>query len=122
MKLSHLHEEFMAAARAPMIFGRLPVMPRESDVPLIAVNQWQTINKTLVKSFQFRLKDQRNNFIKEILDHEEKVCHNAKIKICDDTVEIMLQTQDINQITEFDKEYAAYADELFKEVVYSHDT
>lgn len=123
MKLARLHEEFLDKARRPMTFGGLPVMPREADVPLIPVNKWTKTDGTLKKSYQFRLMDQRNSFVKQLLDHEIEVNHNASISIDEDIVVLKLQTKDIKQITELDKEYAKWADELYKDVVYSrtHD-
>ena len=123
MKLRQLHEEFLNRARRPMDFGRLPVMPRGRDVPLVPSARWEKSNNSLVKTYEFISKDLRNDFVRQILMHEEDVGHYALITIREDTVMLVLQTKDVKQITELDKEYASVADELFKDVVYSlsHD-
>ena len=123
MKLRQLHEEFLNRARRPMDFGRLPVMPRGRDVPLVPSARWEKSNNSLVKTYEFISKDLRNDFVRQILMHEEDVGHYAVKKIREDTVMLVLQTKDVKQITELDKEYASVADELFKDVVYSlsHD-
>lgn len=123
MKLRQLHEEFLDKARRPMDFGRLPVMPRGRDVPLVPSARWEKSNNSLVKTYEFISKDLRNDFVRQILMHEEDVGHYALMTIREDTVMLVLQTKDVKQITELDKEYASVADELFKDVVYSlsHD-
>lgn len=123
MKLSRLHEEFIDSARRPMDFGRLPVMPRGRDVPVIATDKWKKSENSLIKTFKFLSNELRNDFIRQLLIHEEKVGHNATISIQNETVTLTLQTRDVQQITELDKEYAKHADELYKDVVYSlsHD-
>lgn len=123
MKLSRLHEEFIDSARRPMDFGRLPVMPRGRDVPVIATDKWKKSDNSLIKTFKFISNELRNDFVRQLLIHEEKVGHNATFTIQSEIVTLTLQTRDVEQITELDKEYAKTADELYKDVVYSlgHD-
>ena len=118
-QLTRLHEEFLDKARRPMTFGSLPVSPRASDVPVIPVNKWVKDGKTLVKTYNFRLQEQRNDFVKQLLDHEVAVGHNADISITEGGVNIRLQTKDIAEVTELDKEYAKWTDELYRDIVYS---
>ena len=122
-QLRQLHEEFLDKARRPMDFGRLPVLPRGRDVPLIPSSKWSKKDNSLVKTYDFRFKEQRNDFIRQILIHEENVGHNAVITVKLDSVTLLLQTEDIQQVTELDKEYAKAADEVYKDIVYSlsHD-
>ena len=119
MKLSRLHEEFIDAARRPMDFGRLPVMPRGRDVPVIVTDKWKKSENSLIKTYKFISNELRNDFVRQLLIHEEKVGHNATMTIQHETVTLTLQTHDIEQVTELDKEYAKAADELYKDVVYS---
>jgi pterin-4a-carbinolamine dehydratase len=123
LKLSRLHEEFIDSARRPMDFGRLPVMPRGRDVPVIVTDKWKKSENSLIKTYKFISNELRNDFVRQLLIHEENVGHNATISIQHETVTLTLQTHDIKQVTELDKEYAKYADELYKDVVYSlsHD-
>lgn len=106
-----------------MDFGRLPVMPRGKDVPVIASDKWKKSENSLIKTYRFISNELRNDFVRQLLIHEENVGHNATLSIQSETVTLTLQTQDIRQVTELDKEYAKAADELYKDVVYSlkHD-
>jgi len=118
-QLRQLHEEFIDKARRPMDFGRLPVMPRGRDVPVIAVDKWKKSENSLIKIFKFISNELRNDFVRQVLAYEEKTQHNATISIQSETVTLTLQTHDIEQVTELDREYARHADELYKDVVYS---
>lgn len=102
-----------------MEFGRLPVMPRGRDAPVIATNKWVKIENSLNKTYSFRLKEQKNDFVRQLLAHEEEVGHYAVINITRDDVALKLSTADVQKITELDKEYARWADELYKDIVYS---
>lgn len=126
MKLTNLHEEFISSARRPMSFGnKLPVMPRASDVPVIPVDKWVKVESPtrLRKTFRFMDQSARNDFVRGLLDHEDKTQHNATITVSEGEVTLDVRTKDLDQVTELDKEYARWADELYKDVVYSrpHD-
>lgn len=116
--LRALHEEFIDKARRPMSFGSLPVSPQEPEVPLIAVNKWTKVDGTLLKKYYFRTKEMRNQFINDTLEHESEVGHHADITITEDSVSLRLQTKDIEQITELDKEFAKWADMAYKDICY----
>lgn len=122
-QLRQLHEEFLDKARRPMDFGRLPVMPRGRDVPVIATDKWKKSENSLIKTYKFISNELRNDFVRQLLIHEEHVGHHATMSIQYETVTLTLQTHNLEQITELDKEYALTADELYKDVVYSlsHD-
>ena len=120
MKLTRLHEEFLDRARRPMSFGGLPVTAQPvEEVPIVVSSKWRKDEGCLIKTYQFRLLKQRNNFMKELFNHEEAVKHNASISIEEDSVTIKLQTKGVGSITELDKEYAKWADELYRDTVYS---
>lgn len=126
MKLSRLHEEFIDKARQPMMFGgKLPVLPKEADVPIVVTNKWRKVESPmrLRKTFQFMNQGMRNEFVKELLKYEDTTQHNAVITIDEGEVTLDVRTKDVDQITELDREYAKHADELYKDVVYStsHD-
>lgn len=102
-----------------MGFGRLPVMPRGKDVPVIATDKWKKSENSLIKTYKFLSNELRNDFVRQLLMHEEKVGHHATMTLQYESVTLTLQTHDIEQVTELDKEYARAADELYKDVVYS---
>lgn len=121
MKLKTLLKEYIDTANRPMDFGALPIQASEAEAPLIATDRWKQVENALVKKFQFRREGDRDKFLLGVLDYERQVKHNALIVIEADKVLLKLHTHDVDRITELDKEYARFADVLFKDVVYSPD-
>ena len=122
-QLQALHEEFIEKARRPMSFGRLPINAKEIELPVVPMNKWikEGDPKALVKTYHFRRKSDRNTFMHELLNYEEEVEHNADITLLEDRITIKIYTKDIKQITEIDKEYANFADKLFKDIITTPD-
>ena len=118
MTLKNLLREYIEKANRPMDFGALPIEPKEAEVPVIATDRWRKLDGTLVKQFLFRREGDRDRFLFGILDYEAQVKHNALIVIEGDRIALKLRTHDVDQITELDREYARFADVLFKDVVY----
>ncbi len=118
-QLQRLHERFIEKANRPMDFGRLPVRPKQPDAPVIAIDRWQEAEGALYKTYRFRRSTDRADFVMQLLAYEASVHHNAQIKIDEGEVEIKLTTKDLEKVTERDKEYARYADVLFRGLVYS---
>lgn len=121
MKLASLHESFIERARRQMTFGQLPIDPVKGDVAIIAVSKWETLEspRRMRKKFSFMSQDARNKFVVDLLEYEQKIGHNAMMTIDEDSVTLDLRTKDIDQVTELDKEYASFADVLFKDIVYN---
>lgn len=120
-QLQKLHEGFIDAARRPMSFDRLPIQPIAGDVAIIPVDRWVTTKDpaTLRKTFRFRSLETRNVFVKKLLQYEAETRHNAILTVEESSVLINLYTKDLNRVTELDKEYAKFADVLYKDVVYN---
>jgi len=120
-RLKKLHESFIDRARRPMIFGKLPIEPLSSGAAIIPVDKWETIEspKRLRKSYKFISNEMRNSFVISLFDYETKIGHNATIVVSEYKVILEIYTKDIDQITELDKEYATYADILFKDIAYN---
>lgn len=123
MNLKQLHKEFIDKSENQMTFGKLPVKPIESNLPMpiIPMNRWEKKENPsrLVKTYQFHngVKN-RNAFIIELFKFEEEFGHHADMLIYDNSVQLCLSTKGINQISELDKEYAFNANEIFKDVSY----
>ena len=117
--MQNLHEAFIEKAQRRMDFGDLPIKAREAEVPVLATERWKEVNGALYKTYKFRQLDDRDNFITSLLAYEQNVEHNAEITISGEQVSLKLQTKDIKKPTEIDKEYAKYADVLFRDIVYS---
>jgi len=120
MRLQQLHERFIEKAQRPMDFGRLPVRTREPEPPVIAIDRWRELEGALYKTYRFRRDEDRADFIVQLLAYESGAHHYAQIKVDEGEVELKLTTKDIDRVTERDKEYARYADVLFRGLVYSH--
>lgn len=120
MRVSDLHEVFIEKARRPMTFGKLPIKPIENDLAILPVEKWSKVDspQRLRKKFRFRSQDLRNEFVKEIFDYEIEKKHNATLTVDEDFVVVELRTKDIDQITEVDREFAKFLDELFKDIAY----
>ena len=108
-------------ARRPMTFGRLPVKPIEGDIAIIPVDKWKKLESPtrLRKSFKFMNSSARNHFVLKLFEYEKDTGHNATITVDEGEVTLDLRTKDIDQVTELDKEYAKFADVLYKDVVYN---
>lgn len=119
MKLQQLHEQFIEKAQRPMRFGALPIDAKEPEAPILPMDRWHEAAGALYKTYQFRRLEDRNAFVMYLLSYETSAGHNADIRIDHDNVSLRLQTKDLGKPTEIDKEYARYADVLFRELVYS---
>jgi pterin-4a-carbinolamine dehydratase len=119
-RLQNLHEEFIDAARRPMNFGRLPIKPVEGDVAIIPVDRWEKTKDParMRKTFRFSSIEARNRFVRNLLGYEVETRHNAVLTVEEGLVMVNLFTKDVNRVTELDKEYAEFADVLYKDIVY----
>jgi pterin-4a-carbinolamine dehydratase len=102
-----------------MRFGNLPVVPRPAEAPIVPMDRWKEVDGALYKTYRFRKPEFRNAFIESILMHEMHVGHNADIHIEPEAVSLKLQTHDLGKATEIDKEFAYYADIVYKDIVSS---
>jgi pterin-4a-carbinolamine dehydratase len=118
MNLKKLHEAFIEKANRPMTFGALPIAAKEPEAPIMATNRWRDVDGALVKQYMFRRAGDRDRFMMGLLDYEREVQHHATIVIDADTVTLKIITHDVDRATELDREYARFADVLFRDVVY----
>lgn len=101
--------------------NKLPVIPKKNKSPIVAMNRWREIDGKLVKIYLFREDEDRMNFVSSLLNYESKVKHYATMAIEGNRVGIKLYTKDFDRISEIDKEYAKFADVLFRDIVYNTD-
>lgn len=114
-----LHEEFIEMNQRPRTYDKLPVKPKEPEAPVLAMNRWREADGALYKTYQFRRLRDRNDFVMQLLAYESTTEHAAELRVKADSVDVKIQTQDLGKVTELDKEYARYADVLFRGLVYS---
>lgn len=120
-QLQKLHEEFIDVARRPMSFNKLPIKPIEGDIAIVPVNKWSITKDpaSMRKTFKFFSTDLRNRFVKKLLQYELETQHNAILTIEEGSVMINVYTKDVDMVTELDKDYAKFADILYKDIVYN---
>lgn len=114
-----LREQFIEKDHRDMDFGALPVRPRTPEAPIMPMDRWQQSGGALYKTYRFRRMMDRNTFVMQLLAYESSTEHNAELRIDHDTVDVKVQTKDIGTVTELDREYASYADVLFRGIVYN---
>jgi len=119
MSMKTLHKEFIEQSKRPMELGRPVISPKAPDVPVLAMDRWTIVNDVLRKKYKFRRPEDRPRFVMTMFDYEAKVQHHAILIVDEDEVEIRLKTKTINRVTELDKEYAKFADEVFRDLVYN---
>ena len=61
-------------------------------------------------------------FINESLKQQNKVNHHAVITIDESSIAVVLQTKDVLDVTELDKELADYLDHIYKDTQYFYST
>lgn len=115
--LTDLHETFIAQAERPMRFGALPVTPRTAALPIVPLDRWIDTGGALHKIYRFREPAHRDAFVVSLLSYERDVQHNAVITVTEGQVGLKLRTKDTDRVTEIDREYARYADVLYKDLV-----
>lgn len=120
-KLHLLHETFIDQANRPMDFGAPPIKAQRPVPIIVPVEKWEEKGepKRLMKKFEFRRGEDRVRFVTELLEYEQQIQHHGEMFIVEGAVILRLITKTIERITEQDREYANYADALFKDIVYS---
>lgn len=114
-----IHQLLVERERGQTDLGSsLPVEPKTPDVPVLVMDRWNITSGMLTKRYEFRQVKDRLQFVIAMLEYEEKTQHNAVIIIDEGTVIMKLVTKNINRITELDREYAMFADVVFKDLVY----
>ena len=73
--------------------------------------------RRLKKIIRFEKYKELKLFLKELLNYEEKIFHNAKIIL--DGLEITLEvwTRKIDDITSLDRDYSKFVDELYYDMI-----
>lgn len=129
-KLLEMYNNFVAND-GNTITPRVPIVPRDSNIPVIRTNRWLKTRddvlgvEKLMKEYEFSSKISKVQFITGLSSYEEQIQHHANIQIefQEETpqfrVRLELWTRNINQVTELDKEYARFADTLYRELLYN---
>ena len=112
----YLKEREATAGPESELFG----LVRESvEVPLVPEkSEWTIVPQPerLARKFVFEDIENRNWFLKELLEDEVQSGHNGKITIDGMDMLIEVWTHDLDAVTELDLEYAARCDDIFSDV------
>jgi pterin-4a-carbinolamine dehydratase len=121
-----LNKLFIERANAPTVRpSNGPVVPKQREdigVGYVAVmSQWQSLDnpKRLVKKYNFMRTDWRTRFVNELMAYEDSVSHYGVLTVTEESVLVEVWTKNVDIVTELDKEYAIYADSLYRDIVYS---
>ena len=120
MKMKSLMNEYFE--REDKFYSKAPIfqpMILKEDVPISPreASSWRIEShpNRMVKKFEFESSQALRNFINDLLEYEEESEHNAKIQILGQAILIEVYTHYLEDITEVDQEYAATADEIYKD-------
>ena len=118
-KLSILMEAYLASPSVP---SEPPIEAQErAPMPIVPSHRWSVDDRTrLRKTFCFDDTHQRNTFVILLLDFEQLCGHSAELTLTENRVQIRVWTHSSDSLTELDKEYAAAADSIFRDVVCPH--
>ena len=103
--------------------SRPPVSPKENPANIaVMTSRWSQFkdhegNQFLRKSYSFRTLEQRSRFVTGLMDYETSVGHCALVSVAGRSVDVSVTTPGIETVTELDKEYASFADTVWRDVV-----
>lgn len=118
--LSEMHTALRHGKTVPN--SGMPIIPRAVDVPVTPCQRWTITgnNAVLTKTYVFSSFEMRSRFVVELFEHEEEVSHRATLDVFADVanVNVSLCTNGVG-VTEIDKEYARFADALYRDLNYN---
>lgn len=119
MKLTELHENFIQDGRARTVLSSSPIVVKHRQVTLMPVERWVVADNKQKKTFHFRKLEQRNQFVLGLLEFEATTQHPGEMHVSELAVVLAVGTPELRQITELDKEYSKFADQLYRDVMYN---
>lgn len=107
-------------------FIELPIDPRKDDSPIIPTNRWKRKSDPdrFVKTFEFFDEQQRNDFVRLVIDLEEISQKHAQITLANTGrhVRVSVCTPEAGIVTDIDKEFAKNVDDLYIESYELYDS
>jgi len=97
----------------PQRLNDTPIKPYEAKWG--EIQDTFTQNTAITRTFEFANFKTLHYFINETLKYQEKMQHHAQITINHYEVTIILQTKDIEEVTEIDLNMAEFLDEIYKD-------
>jgi len=89
----------------------VPIVPQQK-------NKWEIIASPnrLSRSYDFESAEIMKIFLNESLDYQESVQHHGKFLVEHQKITIEIYTHDIEDVTEFDLEWAKMIDDIYEDV------
>ena len=110
---SALGNNFPYVTKKPLMSdpkNNLPIKPDESD--------WEVFSDALHKTFNFKSIEHMLYFIEELVKQSNTIQHHPEIKIVDKTVDIMLTTHELGEVSDLDLRLSKFCDEIFEDIYY----
>mgnify|MGYP000346677702 CR=1 FL=1 len=101
-----------------------PIINNESGLPVsVEESKWSVLDdpERLYRVFSFNKFKSMQYFINQMMTYQEKINHHAKMTIEYRAVTITTYTHDLREVTDLDKQLAAFADEIYDDVKYFAD-
>ena len=87
--------------------------------PIITpVERWQRSEGRLVKTYRFVDTACRREFVRAVMDREESTGHKVEMSMGTDKVTLVLCTPGVDVPTELDREFAKFADVVYRDVAF----
>jgi len=92
--------------------GSLPVRPSSPTAG------WSLLKspRRLTRTYEFRDSRMASDFLIEVMSHESRTGHHAKITCEFPLITIEVRTHDLDDVTELDQEYARSCDHIYADV------
>lgn len=121
-KVSSLVENYIVRRTTTMLDDKdtpVRVVASRTDTPLKPSNRWEPIKKNMLsKRFEFRDFEQRDMFIFDVLEFEKDKPRRGRMIIDNLIVTLEVGKEDLDEISDLDKEYARETDIIYREVCY----
>tara|TARA_R110001599_G_scaffold212368_2_gene410044 strand:+ start:772 stop:1179 length:408 start_codon:yes stop_codon:yes gene_type:complete len=97
-----------------MMFNEVPVLPVESEWSEFDYGDYTAIQK----SYVMKNHDHLVYFVNELLKEAKRIDHHPRMTIDHMSVELVLYTRDINDVTESDIKLSRIIDEIYNDIFF----
>jgi len=111
-------EEFIAATGPARNFLP-PELPTAVPIRPASDPKWEIVSdpNRLMRTYEFQKDVALRDFVVELLGYQTEVQHHAKLTVDHLRVIVEVHTQDVDDVTELDTEYAKVADMIYLDVL-----
>jgi pterin-4a-carbinolamine dehydratase len=95
----------------------LPILPKETTWEAIEDN----LGQSLRKKYKFMDKKHMLYFLEESINRSERIDHHPVMTIKGNTIDVTLRTDVIQDISELDKDFSKFLDEIYEDIHFIGD-